>query len=212
MITLKRVSPVSLPGNIARSEERKGYTIVLQYQYENKKGPWIVDLCHRPKYDFQCNGEDSGTPMGLVLPAKPGNAVIEKGWLISAFGISQFSLIHVGPEEYKPPDEPGFSDLTDGRCLFAIGGNGASELMEKFTRMNFNDKKLSLPCILQGPMIHTHGQLHILGENDDKVFMINLGRGYARSVVHAVLDIGKPYGLKPAGEAVFTKWLKKRLS
>jgi sarcosine oxidase gamma subunit len=209
MFTLKRVSPVSLPDKVAKSEERNGYTVVLKYQHENEKDPWIIDLCHRPKYDFQCNGEDSGTPMGLALPAEPGNAVIEKGWLISAVGTSQFSLIHIGQEEYMLPVESGFSDLTDGRCLLAIGGKGASELMEKFTRMDFNDKKLSSPCMLQGPMIHTYGQLHILGKKDDKVFMVNLGRGYAGSVAHAILDVGEPYNLKPAGEDVFTRWLTK---
>ncbi len=211
MITLKKVSPVSLPGNIAKSEERNGYTVVLKYQYENDNGPWIIDLCHRPKYDFQCNGENSGTP-GLALPTAPGNALIEKGWLVSALGTSQFSLIHIGLEEYMLPDEFGFSDLTDGRCLFAIGGKGASKLMEQFTRMNFNDKKLSAPCILQGPMIHTYGQLHILGEGYNKVFMVNLGRGYAGSVIHAILDAGEPYDLKPAGEDVFTRWLTKNES
>ncbi len=210
MITLKRVSPISLPGKIARSEEKNGYAIVLKYENETPKGPWIIDLCHRPKYDFQMCGKEFKAPMGLTLPTKPGYAVIKKGWLISAVGPSQFSFIHIGQEKYSPFDEPGFTDLTDGRCLFAIGGRGAPILMEQFTRMNFNDKKLSSPCILQGPMIHTHGQIHIIGEGDDRVFMINLGRGYAPSVVHAVLDIGKPYDLKPAGEDVFTKWVTKR--
>lgn len=210
MITLKRISPVGLPGNIAKSVERGGYTVVLKYKDENERGPWIIDLCHRPKYDFQCNGENPGTPMGLALPAEPGSAVIEKGWLISAVGTSQYLMIHIGQEEYISPVGSGFSDITDGRCLFAIGGKGASTLIEKFTRMNFNDKSLSPPCVLQGPMIQTHGQLHILGEGDDRVFLVNLDRGYARSVVHAILDIGEPYTLKPAGEDVFTNWVTKQ--
>lgn len=209
MTTLKRISPAELPGNIAKSEERDGYTVALKYQQENENGPWLIDLCHRPKYDYQCNGKEPGTPSGFSLPKTPGNAKIKDGWLISAIGTSQFSLIHIGKGECTSPDDPGFTETTDGRCLFAIGGIGASMLMEKFTRMNFNDPKLSLPCMLQGPMIHTFGQLHILGKDEDRLFLVNIGRGYAQSVVHAVLDIGKPYGLKPAGEGVFTTWLVK---
>ncbi len=209
MNSLSRISPVSLPGKLSISEERAGYLVVLSYKNETQNTPWIVDLSHRAKLDFQCNGNIPLSAMGLDLPKAPGQAVAEKGWLVSALGTAQFSFIHIGnKKEDAQQDDPRFTDITDGKCLFAIGGKGASTLMEKFTRMNFNDQALELPCILQGPIAHTFGQLHILGKIDQRIFLIALGRGYARSVAHSILDIGMSQNLTPAGENRFTQALE----
>ncbi len=207
MSSLLRVSPVSLPGKILKSEERGGYSIVLSYKNEPQNSPWLVDLSHRTKLDFQCNGNVPPSAMGIDLPKVPGRAVVEKQWIVSALGAAQFSFIHIGNETAPPQDDPGFTDITDGRCLFAIGGKGASLLMEKFTRMNFNDPALESPCLLQGPMVHTFGQLHVLGKEEHRIFLIALGRGYARSVAHAILDTGASSNLAPAGENRFTQAL-----
>ena len=145
--------------------------------------------------------------MEIDLPKVPGQAVLEKEWLVSALGTAQFSFIHLGSKAITLRENPGFTDITDGRCLFAIGGKGASMLMEKLTRMNFNDPGLESLCLLQGPMVHTFGQLHILGKADSRIFLIALGRGYARSVIHSILDAGASCNLFPAGENKFTQAL-----
>ena len=37
--------------------------------------------------------------------------------------------------------------------------------------------------------------------------LFTCSRGYARDMVHAVLDAGHELGLKPAGEEVFNRWI-----
>ncbi|MCP4669868.1 MAG: hypothetical protein GY857_01055 [Desulfobacula sp.] len=46
-------------------------------------------------------------------------------------------------------------------------------------------------------MVHTFGQLHILGKADSRIFLITLGRGYARSVIHSILDAKASCNLSP---------------
>ncbi|OQY50320.1 MAG: hypothetical protein B6230_06510 [Desulfobacteraceae bacterium 4572_89] len=209
MNALKRVLPSSLPAEIAEMEERNNYSIVLKYKNEMENSPWIVDLSHCVKLDFQCNGNPETQAMGMDLPKKAGRAVCSGEWLVSALGPSQFSFIHILGKMVELPEDHRFTDITDGRCLFAMGGNGADRLMGKITRMNFSDSTLELPCVLQGPMLHTFGQLYILEKAGQKIFLLSLGRGYARSVIHAVLDIGAPYGLTPSGLDRFTQAVTK---
>jgi len=38
--------------------------------------------------------------------------------------------------------------------------------------------------------------------------LMTCSRGYADSMVHALLDAGAEFGLKPAGEKRFTDWLQ----
>jgi glycine cleavage system aminomethyltransferase T len=38
-------------------------------------------------------------------------------------------------------------------------------------------------------------------------FVMTCSRGYAQSMVHAILDAGAEFGLRPAGEKRFDQWL-----
>jgi hypothetical protein len=38
--------------------------------------------------------------------------------------------------------------------------------------------------------------------------LLTCSRGYADSMVHAVIDSGAEFGLRPAGETRFTEWVK----
>ena len=44
-------------------------------------------------------------------------------------------------------------------------------------------------------------------EGFDGGFLLTCSRGYAQSMVHAILDAGAEFGLQPAGETKFSDWL-----
>jgi hypothetical protein len=42
---------------------------------------------------------------------------------------------------------------------------------------------------------------------DSSGILFTCSRGYAQSMVHAVVDAGEEFGLRPAGESAFSRWL-----
>ena len=70
-----RRSPVTFDATPAETELRDGWTVVLCYEGEDDHmGPWLVDLSHRRRWDFQDRDIAAQTPMDLPVPdaIRPG--------------------------------------------------------------------------------------------------------------------------------------------
>ncbi|MXX56279.1 MAG: hypothetical protein F4Z44_10945, partial [Gemmatimonadetes bacterium] len=78
-----RRSPVSFGARPAATESRDGWTVVLRYDGEgDHPGPFLVDLSHRPRWDYQHSRVATHRPMGLPVPERLGGVGVH-GPLVS---------------------------------------------------------------------------------------------------------------------------------
>jgi glycine cleavage system aminomethyltransferase T len=123
---------------------------------------------------------------------------------------TQASIWNLGIEPVQLPEFNGFTDVTDATVFLALFGRQAFSIAEKMTALDFMDQAKAPPFLLQGPCCHVPCQVVTLAKSADMSggLLLTCSRGYAQSMVHAILDAGAEYGLKPAGEARFTDWLR----
>jgi hypothetical protein len=208
MTEIRRRSPVQFQAGIEKSEVRGGWTVELAYGGEGE-GPFLVDLSHIPRWDLQAKTLDEIQPLGLKIPGTPGECRLEDGILINRMNRTQAAVWHLRAGEPVLPPEPGYTDVTDAALCLALFGRNGLAVAEKLCALDFRDPRKSAPFLLQGPFSHVPCQMVILekGESFDGGLVFTCSRGYAQSMVHAVLGAGAEFGLKPAGEQRFTDWL-----
>jgi len=209
MTTLKRLSPVIFEAKALKTDERENWEIVLSYENEGD-GPWLTDLSHKPRWDLQDSQIGDASISGLIVPSTPGDCLLEKNRLINRMNNTQASIWHMGIEPVKLPDFNGFTDVTDATIFVALFGQRAFSIAEKMTALDFMDPDKAAPFLLQGPCCHVPCQVVTVVKQADMSggFLLTCSRGYAQSMVHAILDAGAEFGLKPAGETRFTDWLQ----
>jgi hypothetical protein len=207
MAKYRRHSPVALMGLPARTEFHGCWDVVLEYQDEGK-GPSLIDLSHRPKWDVQDANLAGIMPLGVAFPETPGRCVIEKGILVSRMNRTQAAVWQfLGPTENMPRERP-YTDMTDAVCLLALVGKEVFFIMEKVTSLDLAASDRTAPFYLQGPALHVPCQIAVLEKRSElQVILLGCSRGYGQSMAEALLDLGSPWGLCPGGESVFTNWL-----
>jgi hypothetical protein len=207
MAICRRHSPVALMDRPARTELRSGWDVVLEHQDE-RKGPHLIDLTHRPKWDVQDANLAGIQPLGVVIPESPGRCVMEKGIFISRMNRTQAAVWQFLEPAVNMPQERPYTDMTDAVCLLALVGKEVFFIMEKVTSLDLTSCERTAPFYLQGPVAHVPCQMAVL-EKRSELHAILLGclRGYGQSMAEALLDLGSPWGLRPGGESVFTNWL-----
>lgn len=205
-----RQTPVTLPVRPVRSEERRGFRIVLEYEGEGREGqgPCLVDLSHRPKWDLQARNPGPLQPWGCRVPDATGISCLSGGWLVSRQRIDQAAFWHLGKGEPPPPEHPGLTDVTDARMLVALIGSDALAVMEKVSSLDLGSPNKEPPFLLQGPLLHVPCQVVLLSrDGEGTTVLLSCSRGYGQSMSAALLDAGKPWDLRPAGEEAFTRRL-----
>ena len=76
-------------------------------------------------------------------------------------------------------------------------------------RFDFADPEKSVPFLLQGPFSHVPCQVVTLERKTERSgILLTCSRGYARDMTHAILAAGEEFGLQPAGETAFTRWIE----
>ena len=208
MLTIQRHSPVQL-GSPRMTETRSNWTIALSYDDEGQ-GPYLVDLCHKTRWDLQDQGLDALNPMGLEIPSAPGACCLKNGILINRMNRTQAAIWHLNAETLELTDEPAYTDVTESTVLLALFGPRIFSIAEKLTSLDFLDPIKAAPFLLQGPFSHVPCQIVTLEKNYDGSggILLTCSRGYAHSMVHAIRDAGLEFGLRPAGENRFSAWLK----
>jgi len=203
-----RRSPVRFAAMPARVEERDGWDVVRSFDDEGD-GPWLVDLSHRARWDYQDRRVSEHRPAGLEVPARPGEVGVARGLMINRMNRTQVAIWHVGPGPAPglPDNEANavaFTETTDSHCWLAIIGAAASAVTERVTSLDLFAPGRRPPFLTQGPVLQTPCQIVTAGRDG---VLIALARGYGQTFADALLHAGRERGLAPAGEERFTRWV-----
>ena len=202
-----RRSPAAFDSAPAQTEMQGNWTVVLEYK-DQGDGPWLIDLSHRVRWDLQDREIDAIQPWGLNIPDTPGRCTYGNGILINRMNRTQASLWHLTGDKPESPEGTTYTDVTDASVLLAIIGKDLASIVEKLTSLDFFNPLNGPPFLLQGPLAHVPCQCVMLEKSPDRSgILFTCSRGYARDMVHAVMDAGAEYGIRPAGENTFTRWL-----
>lgn len=200
MSQVYRTSPVRFDASPMHSEERAGWTVVIEYADE-KDGPWLIDLSHLPRWDLQDKDVGQYRPCGLDIPKTPGNTTLGKEVLINRKNRTQAAIWHLGSTEQDMPEDRAYTDIRENTCCLALVGIHSLAVSEKVTNLDLSDPKRGLPCLIQGPFAHVPCQVVVLSSKpEQECFVFTCSRGYARDVVHTLLAAGQEFGLRPGGE------------
>ena len=215
-----RRSPCSFGAKPAETEVRDGWEVVLRYEGEGGHsgredghsgredghrgaGPWLVDLSHRRRWDFQDGGVAGLKPMGLPVPEGFGQVGVHEGLVINRMNRTQVAIWHLGAAPAPDtPAETGFTEVTDGHCMLAFVGDGVPEVLEHLTSLDLFDPARDMPFLTQGPVLHVPCQVVTFAPD---LVVMTLARGYGETFAEAVLGAGGIAGLRPAGERVFER-------
>ena len=197
-----RRSPVAFDATPATTESRDGWTVVLRYEGEDgHPSPCLVDLSHRPRWDYQDSQVATHRPMGLPVPERFGQVGVHGPLVINRMNRTQVAIWHLGdePPPATPPDA-GFTETTDGHCMLAFVGARVPEVLEHLTPLDLFDPARATPFLTQGPVLHVPCQIVTFGTD---LVVMTFARGYGETFAEAALDSGAIAGLRPGGEAVF---------
>ena len=209
MENIIRRSSVSFDAHPAKTEMRANWNVVLEYDAEDS-GPYIVDLSHRTRWDLQDGDIAKVRPCGIPIPDNPGQCVLNKGVLINRMNRTQASIWHLMGEKPDDPEGPAFTEVTDVTVFLALIGKEIFSIAEKLTALDFLNPVKETPFLLQGPFCHVPCQIVTLAKTEDKCgILMTCSRGYAGSMIAAILEAGEEFGLRPAGENAFTGWLSE---
>jgi hypothetical protein len=209
MTGIPRFSPATFQSRVQNSEIRDNWEIVLEYQDEGS-GPWLVDLSHKTRWDLQDSQIDTPSSSGLAVPPRPGDCLLKKSRLINRMNRTQAAIWHLGIEEMNLPDFKGFTDVTESTVFLALLGPDIFHVAEKLTALDLMNPARTTPFLLQGPLCHVPCQIVILERHADMSggYLLACSRGYADSMVQAILLGGQEFGLRPAGETRFANWVQ----
>lgn len=208
MHAIRRISPVSFAADPAESEERDGWQVVLRYENEGQ-GPWLVDLSHRPRWDVQDGRIDALRPGGVSVPQDSGQCRLQGGLLINRMNRTQAAVWHLEGPSPDMPNEAAYTDVGEATLLLAMFGPHVFGIGEKLSALDLSGPKADALSLVQGPLAHVPCQIVVAAQDGgaDGGILWTCSRGYGRSMVHAVLDAGGEFGLRPAGERRFAQWL-----
>ncbi len=209
MEEIQRVSPVVLKSTPLKTETRDNWAVVMEYHGEGD-GPFLVDLSHKPRFDLQDANLAVIKPFGIVIPATPGDCVLENGILANRMNRTQVSLFNFnGQDNVSMPADPGYTDVTESTLCIALIGKNVFSICEKLTALDFMDNQRKAPFLFQGPFSHVPCQIVTLSKEIDSTgIILTCSRGYGRDMIHSILASGEEFGLQPAGESRFTNWIK----
>lgn len=208
-MNIERKSPVDLPARPSRTEQRQGWNVVLEYAGETG-GPQLIDLSHCPRWDLQNGTISDFMPFGAAVPDKPGESLLERSILISRMNATQASIWCLSKEIPDFSGGPAFTEVTEGQLLLALAGRNIFSITEKLTSLEFADPEKKPPFILLGPFSHVPCQVAVLERNGrDGTLLLVCSRSYGHDMAHAILDAGREFGLRPAGEDAFAQAMKR---
>jgi hypothetical protein len=205
---LRRQSPVQFDAVVAEEAEHGDWQVVLAYEDENE-GPWLVDLSHHKRWDFQDIDVGSKSPFGLQVPARPGQASVQHEFLITRMNSAQTAIWQLGQTETEAVTDDsagaGMTDMTDAHCMLAVLGEGTLRVMEHLSNLDLFDPHRAMPFLTQGPVMGIPCQVVTLGA---ECVVMTLSRGYGQTFVGAMQRAASGCSLKPGGENRFNSWFR----
>jgi len=200
MSTVIRQSPVIFDRKAAEKTNSLGWEVVLKFEAEGD-GPWLVDLSHLQRWDYQDMELDSTTPFGLSVPAEPGQVIIQNDKIITRMNRTQamITCLKTG-DSPEPPTAVGLTDITDAHCMLAVVGPETPGVMEHMSNLDLFEPGRKMPFLTQGPVMHIPCQVVTLSE---ECALMSLSRGYGQSFADALLHAASGCDLRPGGAGVF---------
>ncbi|MFC1796450.1 sarcosine oxidase subunit gamma SoxG [Pseudomonadota bacterium] len=206
-MTTRRQSPVQFEVEVLASTERNDWPVVLEYRDEGP-GPWLVDLSHRGRWDYQHTVMDSQAPFGLRIPAKPGQVSVQHDMLVSRMNGTQLAIWNLGRDEPEAvPGDQARTDMTDTHCLLAVIGTDAQSVMEHLSNLDLFNPNREMPFLTQGPVMHIPCQVVTLGPD---CVLMTFSRGYGQTFADSALHAASGCMLKPGGEKQFDSWRQRQ--
>jgi hypothetical protein len=203
MIDIQRRSPITFSARPVRTECRDRWTVVLEYDNEGA-GPWLIDLSHRPKWDLQDRDISQVISFGISMPQRPGTCRLGNGILLNRMNETRASIWHLKGEIPAVPEGSAYTETTEAYAFLALAGKSVCSITEKLTSLDLADPGGSPPFLLQGPLSHVPCQVVVLERDGvDGIVLLTCSRGYGHDMVYSILEAGKEFGLRPAGENAF---------
>jgi hypothetical protein len=208
MADIQRKSPVQFDVEAIKTEVRDNWKVALEYDDEGS-GPYLVDLSHKARWDLQSADLAGFRPCDVTVPETPGQCALENGVMLNRMNRTQVAVWHLAGPAAAMPDDPAYTDVSEGTVFLALFGPKAFFIAEKLSSLDFLDPGKEAPFLLQGPFSHVPCQIVTLEKNaeGDGGVIFTCSRGYGHSMVHAVMEAGAEFGLRPAGENRFANWL-----
>lgn len=209
MAEMRRQSPVRFAASPLKTEVRDNWAVALAYSDEGD-GPWLVDLSHKTRWDLQNRDIDAMTVGDQTVPEAPGVCTLAGHTLINRMNATQASIYHLGGGAPDLPDVSGYTNVSEATLFVALFGPRAFRVAEKLTNLDLMNPAPKAPFLLQGPFCHVPCQIATLEKQSDGSggFLLTCSRGYADSMIGAILEAGVEFGLKPAGENRFDIWIQ----
>ncbi len=207
MSSVFRQSPVTFRCDAAEKTTHDGWEIVLAFEDESE-GPWLVDLSHLQRWDFQHANLDLKTPFGLDMPAEPGQVILQDERLVTRMNRTQAAIWNLTRSDaLEVPEVMNFTDLTDAHCMLAVLGQGVSQVMENVSNLDLFRPDRQVPFLTQGPVMHVPCQVVTVAVD---CVLMTFSRGYGQSFADAMLHAASGCKLRPGGEEVFSRWLSRK--
>lgn len=205
MEKIRRYSPVTFRHTPARTEERTGWEIVLEYEDE-AKGPFLIDLSHIGKWDVQGENLSTLRPAGIVIPEDTDLCAFTEEYFVNLIKWNWATIWHFSQEMPEFADHFAFTNVTEAYALFALLGKEVFSVMEKVAALDLLSPERKPPFLMLGPVLHIRSQVVVLSrEGDGSAVLVGCPRGYGQSMAYGLLDAGDEWGLKPGGENIFTR-------
>ena len=202
-----RQSPVDFNMTPVETEIRNNWEVVLSYANQGA-GPYLIDLSHISKWNFQGEEISKRQPAGLTIPQHHGHCSYQDKTLVGLVKWNWAMIWCFSEKDRGLSREKAFTDVTEAYAMMALVGKDIFSIMEKVTDMDLAVSRPTLPFLFLGPVLHVRSQVVVLETRKDlPAILIACARGYGQSMAEALLDSGEGLGLKPAGEKVFMEWL-----
>jgi hypothetical protein len=210
MKEIDRRSPVVFDNQELRTEQRGDWTVVLTYKNEGS-GPFLIDLSHMPRYDFQDRQPERLKPLDLSIPDDPGQCLLQDGILVQRMNRTQASVWMLNGAEADLTGDPAFTETTDATVCLALLGKTIFRIAEKVSALDLANLEHPNPVLFQGPFSRVPCQVVVIdGFSEAPGILLTCSRGYAQDMVRGLLEAGREFDLAPAGEALFSDWLAHR--
>ncbi len=204
----KKKSPFLFSDTVAKREERNGWEIVLSYGHENTALS-IVDLSHVNKWEVYDQNLVGKIVNKLNMPEKPGEVILSNKAIIGLYRPSAAMVWHLDDFIEDHELATNITNITDGYTLIGLLGDKGPRIMEKLTDLDLESFPGQQVRLIQGPLLGIPSKF-VLFSSDGIVsgMLISFDRGSGQSVVDAILDAGKEFNLKPAGQTAFDRWIQ----
>ncbi len=198
----KRLSPVQFAASESETIRCGDWRVVHSYEDEGE-GPWLVDLSHLQRWDYQHSDVTSQSPFGLCVPGNPGETSVLADFLVSRMNTTQVSIWHLGRSDMEVED-PAMTDISDAHCMLAVVGRGTQAVMEQVSILDLFNPRRPMPFLTQGPVLKIPCQVVTLGTD---CILMTFSRGYGQTFAEALLHASSGCGIRPAGENVFRRFM-----